>query len=258
MFPEAARLRRALIETFPGYVHRMIAERGLPEDPRVEAAIRAGRDWLAEALDDLLGRPATEQDRSPMQVFREALHGPTAALEAMGAGPIHRGPGDAALLPGDLYGLAPAGSQELGEEPWRAHVEWGIAKAREVAGMVPAPPAKRPDRPISALVGMDLMDRSKIEAAARLAGYDLTVLRNPAAVVAAIGERPPALAFVDLTHRSADEAIRRLGEAGVRTIAFGPHVDDIALMRARSLGATDAVSRSRFFRDLSRWFPTPA
>jgi hypothetical protein len=257
MSPEAARLRQALVEAFPGYMHRMIEERGLPEDPSVESAVAEGRDWLAEALDVLLGRPAVKQDRSPMQLFREALRIPTTALDQLGVAPVDRDPVDVALFPEDRYGFAPAGSQDLGEEPWRAHVEWGIAKAETVAGMVPTVSSEPPGRPVSALVGMDLMDRSKIEAAAHLAGYNLTVLRNPAAVVAAIVERPPAVAFVDLTHRSADEAIRRLGDAGVRTIAFGPHVDDIALIRARSLGANDAVPRSRFFRDLSRWFPTP-
>lgn len=258
MSPEAARLRQALVEAFPSYVHRMIEERGLPEDPSVAPALVEGRDWLAATLDDLLDRPAAQQDRSPMQVFREALRIPTAAFEEIGLAPVDRDPVDVALLPEDRYGLAPAGSQDLGDEPWHAHVEWGISKAKTVAGMVPAASSVLPSRPVSALVGMDLMDRSKIEAAAHQAGYDLTVLRNPAAVVASIVERPPAVAFVDLTHRSSDEAIQRLGDAGIRTIAFGPHVDDIALIRARSLGAKDAVPRSRFFRDLSRWFPTPA
>ena len=258
MSPEAARLRRALVAAFPEYVHRIIAERGLSADASVEAAVQEGRDWLADALDDLLNRPAAEQDRSPLQVFRDALGFPTAALAASGAVPTDRDPVDADLLPADLYGFAPAGSQDLGEEPWRAHVEWGIAKAEAVAGMVPATTSPQPGRPVAALVGMDLMDRSKLEAAAETAGYELEVLRNPGAVAAAIAERRPAVAFVDLTHRSADEVIRRLGEAGIRTIAFGPHVDDMALIRARSLGAADAVPRSRFFRDLSRWFPVAA
>jgi hypothetical protein len=183
---------------------------------------------------------------------------PTAALEAIGAEPIDRDPVDMAVLPRDRYGLAPAGSQDLGEAVWRAHLAWGIAKAEGVAGMVPAAASQGPTRPVAALVGMDLMDRSKIEAAAHAAGYELSVLRNPAAIAAAIADRPPVVVFVDLTHRSADEAIRQFGDAGVRAVAYGPHVDDIALMRARSLGAVDAVPRSRFFRDLSRWFPALA
>ena len=39
--------------------------------------------------------------------------------------------------------------------------------------------------------------------------------------------------------------------------AFGPHVDDLALVRARTLGAADALTRSAFFRNLARLLPTP-
>jgi hypothetical protein len=258
MSPESARLRQALVEVFPGYVHRMIEERALPEGASIDAAVDEGRRRLADELDELFGRSFSEQDRSPMQLFRDALAIPTAALEAIGAEPVDRDPADTALLPEDRYGLAPAGSQDLGEDVWRAHLAWGIAKAEGVAGMVPAAASQGPTRPVAALVGMDLMDRSKIEAAAHAAGYELTVLRNPAAITAAIADRPPAIVFVDLAHRSADEAIRQFGDSGVRAVAYGPHVDDIALMRARSLGAVDAVPRSRFFRDLSRWFPAIA
>ena len=258
MSPESARLRQALVEAFPGYVHRMIEARALPAGASIDAAVDEGRRRLADELDELFGRSFSEQDRSPMQLFRDALAIPTAALEAVEAEPVDRDPADTALLPEDRYGLAPAGSQDLGEDVWRAHLAWGIAKAEGVAGMVPVAASQGPTRPVAALVGMDLMDRSKIEAAAHAAGYELTVLRNPAAITAAIADRPPVVVFVDLAHRSADEAIRQFGDSGVRAVAYGPHVDDIALMRARSLGAVDAVPRSRFFRDLSRWFPALA
>jgi hypothetical protein len=38
-------------------------------------------------------------------------------------------------------------------------------------------------------------------------------------------------------------------------IGFGPHVDEFAMVRARSLGATAALARSRFFRDLAELLP---
>ena len=176
MSPEAARLRRALVAAFPEYVHRIIAERGLSEDASVEAAVQDGRDWLADALDDLLNRPAAQQDRSPLQVFRDALGFPTAALAASGAVPVDRDPVDADLFPTDLYGLAPAGSQDLGEEPWRAHVEWGIAKAEAVAGMVPATTSPRPasshGMSCSRLDGTTISScRSSFSAKARTSSY---------------------------------------------------------------------------------------
>ena len=100
---------------------------------------------------------------------------------------------------------------------------------------------------------MDLMDRSKIEAAAHVAGYEFIVLQNPAAIVAAIADRPPVIVFVDLTHRSADEAIRQFGDSGVRTVAYRRHLDaDVALMQ------TGAWARSMRFRDLASFVTSAA
>ncbi len=65
-------------------------------------------------------------------------------------------------------------------------------------------------------------------------------------------------AFVDMAAAGADDAIRALAGAGVATIAFGPHVDDVALVRARSLGAGDALPRSVFFRRLADLMPRRA
>jgi hypothetical protein len=106
---------------------------------------------------------------------------------------------------------------------------------------------------MAVLVGIDLMDRTRIESVARAAGFDLAVWRNPAAIADGLAGTPPAVVLVDLTHAAADEAIRACTAAGVRTIAFGPHVDDVALARARSLGAMDAVARSRFFSRLEAY-----
>ena len=46
-----------------------------------------------------------------------------------------------------------------------------------------------------------------------------------------------------------------LSDAGIRIVAYGPHVDDIAMARARSLGAKDVVPRSRLFGKLVDWLP---
>jgi hypothetical protein len=71
----------------------------------------------------------------------------------------------------------------------------------------------------------------------------------------AIPERP-VVVFVDLEHPDADEAVRSASGQPGRVVAYGPHVDDIAMVRAQALGADEAMPRSRFFRDPSAHFPT--
>jgi hypothetical protein len=163
---------------------------------------------------------------------------------------------DEAALPGDLLDIAPATSRDIGEEAWRAHVAWGLARAETIAGMVPRPAA--PAGATVALVGTDLMDRTAIQSAADAAGFELVLWRNPAAVSDGIAASKPALALVDLSHAAAMDAIRALADAGVRTVAFGPHVDDHAMAAAQALGAEEALPRSRFFRRLPGLFPAGA
>jgi len=38
-------------------------------------------------------------------------------------------------------------------------------------------------------------------------------------------------------------------------VAFGPHVDDLALVRAGALGADRALPRSRFFKGIADLLP---
>ncbi len=147
--------------------------------------------------------------------------------------------------PGEVFrdAVAAAGLPEapMGDEVREAHLAWGVAKAQALTA------------PVVVYVGNDLMDRSKIAAAAGGAGLSL--------VAAADRDALPdnALrAFVDLAAPGADDAIRALRQAGVTTIGFGPHVDDVALVRARSLGADDALPRSVFFRRLPSLMPARA
>jgi len=138
-------------------------------------------------------------------------------------------------------------------------VAWGIARAEAVAGMVPAPPsagrAGRTAQAVAALVATDLMDRTRIAETADRVGYTLELWRNPAAVSDGLARIAPAVVFVDLRHAAADEAIRMLVAAQVRTVVYGPHVDDMAMAAARALGAAEVVPRSRFFARLPSMFP---
>jgi hypothetical protein len=97
------------------------------------------------------------------------------------------------------------------------------------------------------------VDTARIEQAAAEVGYRVEAWRS----LPSVGERRPSIAFIDLEHHDADDAIRLLAGAGVRVVGFGPHVDDLAMMRARALGAADALARSRFFRVVSELLPEP-
>ena len=238
---EAGELRQGLVGAFRPYLAAALESRGVPLDAAVDAAIDRGASWLAGELDDLLSRPFHEQGRGPMELFQEAMRFPTEALTGSGLEPSERDPGQVSALPGDLYGLAPASSQALGDEVWQAHLAWGAAKARAL-------------RPAVGLLSSDLIDRSRVEAAAGGGGFRLVVWRRGAAVD--LRRERPAVVFVDLAHDDADSVIRGLASSGVRVIGYGPHVDDLAMVRARTLGAADALPRSAFFRSLEGLLPT--
>ncbi len=239
----AAALHSALLAAFRRTVAARMAAAGIPEPDRFDDALAAGETWLDGALRAVLERPFPEQRRSPLEVFQEAMRFPTEALETAGVEPPERDAAAAAALPGDRYDLAPASSQDLGEEAWRAHLAWGAAKARAMS------------RPAVGLLSSNLMDRTRVEAAASAAGYSVLVWRDGSAVGGEQGARLPAVAFVDLAHEDADDVIRTLAGRGVRAIGYGPHVDDFAMVRARSLGAADALARSQFFRTIGDLLP---
>ncbi len=237
-------LRRALVAAVRSHVSDRSATLSPGPVDGLEEAITTAEVWLDDALSELLTLPFEEQQRSPLEVFQEAMRFPTEVLSEAGVAPLDRDPVEEEALPGDLYRLAPASSRDLGEEVWRAHLEWGAAKAKTMV------------RPRVWLLSVDLMDRSRLEGPVREAGFELVAFRSATDLEEA--DRPPTTVFVDLTHPDADAAIGRLAEAGIRVIGFGPHVDEMAMLRARSLGAADALPRSRFFSRVAELLPTLA
>ncbi len=241
--PEGEILRSALVGVYSPYLAAVLKTRGTAVPEMLDAAVDEGAAWLDEALGALLDLPFRDQARGPLEVFQEAMRFPTGALLAAGVERPRRDEAAASALPGDHYDLAPASSQNLGEEVWAAHIAWGAAKARAF-------------RPSVSLLSDDLLDRSKVEPVVAEAGFRLVVWRDAAAVD--LGAGRPVTALVDLTHPDADDVIRTIAESGIRVIGFGPHVDDMAMVRARTLGATDALPRSVFFRSLERLLPPKA
>jgi len=102
--------------------------------------------------------------------------------------------------------------------------------------------------PLLVVVTSNLMDVGSFESAAARSGYRFEAIK-----AGAIAGFEPLVAFVDLETEGADDAIGTLVALGVRVIAYGPHVDDLAMSRAQSLGAAMAEPRSRLLRDPSAY-----
>ena len=224
MHPASRTLRDLLVAAYRPYVRERMAARGLAPPSGLDEALAAGERHLTEVLDGLLSEPFDRQRRSPLEVFQEAMSHPTEALAEAGAPEVRRDEVEREALPGDRYGLAPASSQSLGEEVWRAHLEWGAAKVAFVTA------------PTAAVVSHNLMDRSRVEADLERAGWRIAPPTAASVVV------------VDLEVEAALEAVASAVARGARVVAFGPHVDREALDAALASGAHRAIPRSAFFR----------
>lgn len=242
MDPPASALHSAFVGGFRPYLNGVLAERDLPVLPA--ESLGDAEAWLDETLHDLLERPFAEQRRSPLEIVQEAMTGITAALTSAGARKVLRDPVTVAALPGDLYGLAPASSSALGEEAFQAHLAWGVAKAKALAPLVSGA-----GRGVAVVSG-DLMDISRFEDAVNGVGMQLRVWGKTRE-----REPEPVVAFVDLTHPAADEAIASFAAGQVRVIAYGPHVDEDAMARAAVLGAGAVLPRSRLFKSIAAHLP---
>lgn len=245
----AEALRSALVAGFRTWLADRLATLGLASDPGLADVAEEAATALDARLGDLLALPFADQARAPMEVVRDAVRPVVDELQRRGVPPT----GGEAAFPWDVFSLVPRGIADLGEEAERTLLAWGAAKASALGGAPVVPPTPR--RPVVLLVTGDLADRTRLASIVEGGGLEPVVARNPAAVEDALGTIRPVVAFVDLGHRSADEVIGRLAAAGVRVVAYGPHVDDLALVRARSLGAAEVLPRSRFFRDPGRWLP---
>jgi hypothetical protein len=233
----AADLADSLVAAFVPHVEKRLRELRLERPDTMAGALEEGVMWLRTALEELLTLPFDEQRRGPLELFQEAMRFPTKALASAGVGAIARDPGEVAALPGDIYHLAPASSRLLGEEVWMTHLAWGAAKARSVG-----------EARLIGLLSANLMDRARIEPLVAASGSDLVVSDG---YPKGFGkERPPDLVLADLALGDAAVAIEELSGAGIRVVAYGPHIDRTVLRRARQAGADQVLARSAFFAKL--------
>jgi hypothetical protein len=238
--PAADEMAVAFVAAFPHYLRTMVTGLGLSVDDAISGVIEAATADLSSALETMLAAPHADQRRSPLELVRTATHRLTRALDAAGAPPVARDGDDVEIHPEDIYNLYPASSRDLGEEAWRAHIQWGVAKARTVAGVVPAGAEARHAGRVVALFGIPLERRDEFVSTIGLLGYTPVLWRNPAALAEGI-DTEPALVVVDSGHPKARDAIRDLADRGTRVIAAGEHVDDLETAALMSLGAEQVV-----------------
>ena len=216
----------AFVEAAPEYVER-VAPGSIDRGDMEAVVLRMVAD-----LDHWKTLTARTQRQTPLEIVRTALSD---------------------ILAEDLL---PATSRELGEGAWRVHVAWGIARAELVAGVVPSePPRFSSQGVLVVIVSTNVMDRTRMADVVEQRGAVAIVWRNPGAVSTGLVYEVPDLALLDLEHAAAHEVLRMLVAAGVRTVAYGPHVDDHAMAAARALGADVVLPRSQFFRRLPSLVP---
>jgi hypothetical protein len=99
----------------------------------------------------------------------------------------------------------------------------------------------------------DLLDRSRVSAAAAAASRSIVVARTPEDLVdlATTG----ATLVVDLARPGVLEVLGRLG--AVTTIGFASHVDAELIRAARAAGCTRVLARSAFFTGLAGLLAAP-
>lgn len=102
----------------------------------------------------------------------------------------------------------------------------------------------------------DLLFRSKISSAAKIAGVQIGAARSPEAALTRAREEKPTLIILDLdstTTRPLD-LLRELGQdpelAAVPTLGFVSHVRADAIRDARAAGIGEVLARSAFAANL--------
>ena len=160
-----------------------------------------------------------------------------------------------------LFDLYPATSRDLGEDVWRVHMQWGLERARLVAGVVPAPSPQAKSgnsatqsAPAVALFGVAEPQRGELEQCIRDLGYRALIWRNPAALDDGLAAMP-VLALVDLRHPTAEGALRRLVAEGVSAVVCGDNVTDFTQAAMMALGAEEVIELDRVVDLLQRRLP---
>ncbi len=112
-----------------------------------------------------------------------------------------------------------------------------------------------PEEPSGLLLCRDLFFVSKVTGTARALGYLVKVASSPARAEELIAQGPPKVVFVDLAAGDlvagpALLAYQKAAGPATPFVAFGSHVDTVALADARAAGCDPVLARSKFTAEL--------
>lgn len=124
-----------------------------------------------------------------------------------------------------------------------------------MSGMTPEVPGPEAGGPAGLLLTRDLIFTSKVTGTARALGRSVMTAGNVALATSMIEQWRPRVVFLDLaagelTGPAAILAYRRIAPEGTAFVAFGSHVDMVALDAARGAGCDEVMPRSRFSAEL--------
>jgi hypothetical protein len=123
------RLVAAVEDVFAGWVRdRMLAVAPAFGAVADEVADRCAAVLLPR-LRSLVAEDVDRQRTTPLQLVRDVMAAPTAALSAAGVAPPRRDPVQVGIDPGDVYDLGPVRWSDLGEAVGDAALVWGGAMA---------------------------------------------------------------------------------------------------------------------------------
>jgi hypothetical protein len=125
----SARLVAAVDEVFAAWVRERMLEAAPALGSLAEQVAARCAAELLPRLRSLVDEDVDRQRTTPLQLVRDVMAAPTAALAAAGVPPARRDPGQVELDPGDLYDLGPARWSDLGDAVGDAALAWGAAKA---------------------------------------------------------------------------------------------------------------------------------
>jgi|GEM_PF-1975363 len=244
-------MHAAFVAAFPDYVTGVFAGRGYPLDRLSAEAIERAAAFLDAELAAELEVPFIDQKRSPLEIFRIALELVAASLEDRG---VSSAGGDLRPRGDDPFGLAPGSSSVLGPEAHESHLAWGTAKAEAFVR------TRSPSRsePVILLMCGDRTEQAGLVEDLGTPGIRCVAVRNPGAVAEAINRGGAIAAAVDLSHRSARDAIGRLADARIPIVAYGDAPEDLLVTGLRAAGVRSVVERAEFLADPGRFLPTVA
>jgi len=234
MSEEPIGIRVAFVAAYPRYVAEVLTERGIEIEPVIADGIVIGTGVLDGLLASLEALTPGLAERSPLELFREALRPVDHALGVAGIEPPSIDGYQREVLPWDRYAMSPGSSQQLGSEANEAHLRWGLSKAEAFAAQPRA--------------GLRCLDADAPRLLSQLDALGYRVLRLPSAESVSIG-------LVDIDGGDSDAVISGLAAAGVLTIAFGVNPDDIEQIRFKALGATVVVPKESLLKDLAPHIP---